>query len=349
MGKDRFLHGVDPRRRDPSASAAAARPATPIPAGLSPELQLEFERLRAERDALAAELQEERAERLHAEERLRMLEREKLEQMRQGAASREKLASELEEARLRALRAEARQAALDADLRLAEIGTRRRNRADAESEAAAPPADEVAEPDADAFAAPEAPESSPAEPPAPPRSTARSTPAAARRGRSEAPPAGERPPSQRLSRFSDSPPDEPSSATARMQTPRPSAADAKSGGGGARGGAGARPSAADARTARPGAGDPGSRGSRGGAADSRPRVDRAQLESRLVSGAVIQTTERFRQFQPVAPAHLKVSDWLAQVSTYGELQAKAEGQLPASTVLDVLVLFLERSFITIDG
>ena len=97
---------------------------SPPTSGFSPDLQLEIERLRAERDALAAELQIERAERLRAEERLRLFEREKLEQMREGAASREKLASELEEARLRAMRAEARQAALDADLRLSEIAER---------------------------------------------------------------------------------------------------------------------------------------------------------------------------------------------------------------------------------
>ena len=141
MGSDSSLQGQGPRpietprqaihARQPKCRTRQLPPPHPLLSrppliGVSPELQLELERLRAERDALAAELQIERAERLRAEERLRLSEREKLEQMREGAASREKLASELEEARLRAMRAEARQAALDADLRLSEIAERRR-------------------------------------------------------------------------------------------------------------------------------------------------------------------------------------------------------------------------------
>ncbi|HVR29141.1 MAG TPA: hypothetical protein VMS86_06345, partial [Thermoanaerobaculia bacterium] len=82
---------------------------------------------------------------------------------------------------------------------------------------------------------------------------------------------------------------------------------------------------------------------------SRPTIDRAQLEARLTAGAVIQTTERFRQFQPVAQSHIKVCDWLAQASTYGELQAKAAGQLPESELLDVLALLLERSFLVLQS
>ncbi len=119
------MHARQPEVSPGLSAAASAAQLAPL-VGVSPELQLEIERLRAERDALAAELQIERAERLRAEERLRLFEREKLEQMREGAASREKLASELEEARLRAMRAEARQAALDADLRLSEIAAARR-------------------------------------------------------------------------------------------------------------------------------------------------------------------------------------------------------------------------------
>ena len=136
-----------PPETPPGFSAAASSAQLAPLVGVSPEVQLDIERLRAERDALAAELQIERAERLRAEERLRLFEREKLEQMREGAASREKLASELEEARLRAMRAEARQAALDADLRLSEIAERRRGWAEPDRDASA---DEIAEPDADA-------------------------------------------------------------------------------------------------------------------------------------------------------------------------------------------------------
>ena len=167
MGSDSSLQGQGPRpietprqamhARQPDAppglSAAASSAQLAPLIGVSPELQLEIERLRAERDALAAELQIERAERLRAEERLRLFEREKLEQMREGAASREKLASELEEARLRAMRAEARQAALDADLRLSEIAGRRRGSAGPDPDRDAS-AGEIVEPDADAPAVP---------------------------------------------------------------------------------------------------------------------------------------------------------------------------------------------------
>ena len=87
---------------------------------------------------------------------------------------------------------------------------------------------------------------------------------------------------------------------------------------------------------------------RGGAAAGRPSIDRAQLEARLSAGAVIKTTERFRQFEPVAQSHIKVCEWLHQAKTLAELEELAAGQVAASEILSVLVLFFERSFLVLE-
>jgi hypothetical protein len=404
MGSDSPLQGQSPRPFEASRSFQA-RPAeaslsvsssvssassSPLPSPLSPQdVQLELERLRAERDALAAELQIERAERLRAEERLRLFEREKLEQMREGAASREKLASELEEARLRAMRAEARQAALDADLRLSEIAERRRGwpGADGDADAAA---GEIAEPDPEASTEADEPG------PAMPLETARpqrlgatpmgaagaaskytrltrpaSAPGPTRPGReSAAPPA---PPTREARGEVGASSEWVARDSSRTERPGSAAAeDADSSGGGRlrmsevpqprwpsqgadptparddRGGAFGAASSAPRTGAPPRTGAQlGGRGSgaTGGAAAGRPSIDRAQLEMRLAAGQRIETTERFRRFQPVAQAHIKICDWLARARTLDEIDALAAGEIARSEIISILTLFFERSFL----
>ena len=374
MGSEPFSQGHGPRPTEVprQASAGLRQTESPISASspssssssgsnFSADLLLEIERLRAERDAMAAELQIERAERLRAEERLRLFEREKLEQMREGAATREKLASELEESRLRAMRAEARQAAIEADLRLEEIASRRRgNYPPAEAEPGTS-AGEIAEPGREEPTAASEPEPQPepvAEPPKFVRpNQARYTPAnsvskysrvargaargeaptatpGARMGRSDESAAAEVPPADRGSdpigavrgqtRMSDvEPPKWPSSGPAGPAGP------AKNG-----------PFSAAKLT--PG---PGTAGARGGAAAGRPSLDRAHLEARLDAGAPIEVTARFRQFQPVTQSHIKVCDWLAKANTLDEIDHLAAGELARSEIVTVLTLFFERSFL----
>jgi hypothetical protein len=354
-GKDTYLRGLDSRPSEPTTSPAKATPGS----SHSADVELELERLRAERDAMAAELQIERAERLRAEERLRLLEREKLEQMRQGAASREKLASELEEARLRAMRAEGRQAAFEADARLAEIEERRRGARAGDSELG-PLASEVAEPAVEEPAPDEAPDDEPEKmDPAPARSgrsfSRSQTPAREdRRSASSASSAPRRPaaaepdplPTSRLRGPQTAPrrPDE------RGPGARPQPAKPGSPGGGAGAASGARRGADHAAKGGEAAGAKGSAptSAKGGAAAGRPSIDRARLEARLTAGAVIKTTDRFRQFQPVAQSHIKVCDWLAQAKTLAEIETLAAGEVAASEILNVLVLFFERSFLVLE-
>jgi hypothetical protein len=348
-----------------------------LPSSLSPqEVQLELERLRAERDALAAELQIERAERLRAEERLRLFEREKLEQMREGAATREKLASELEEARLRAMRAEARQAALDADLRLSEIAERRRGFSGADADD-----DELDEPDPE---------------PRDELEDSESVPDAARPRRLGGAPIGGGPGSKysRLTRRG------PGSGRESVARPAPPVREARGGAGSqddlstsddassertsspfdnaeAAGGGrlrmsdvpkprwpsqGAEPAPPRDDRATTGSGSPPRRivapprppfasrgaagsGASGGAAAGRPQIDRTQLEARLVAGQKIETTERFRLFQPVAQSHIKVCDWLTRAHTLDDLDALAAGEVARSELIKILTLFFERSFL----
>jgi hypothetical protein len=334
--------------------------------GVSPELQLEIERLRAERDALAAELQIERAERLRAEERLRLFEREKLEQMREGAASREKLASELEEARLRAMRAEARQAALDADLRLSEIAVRRRDAS----------AGEIAEPDADALVVADEPEPPPEE--ARPRRIAAPPPTApstiskySRLSRGATAPSRElvppAPPTRATRNDAGAARDEPAREAVRPERPTVAPDASASSGGRLRmsevpeprwpsqgagptppreeWGSGARtpPPQNAAAGARAGAGAPA--GAKGGAAAGRPSIDRAQLEMRLAAGQTIEVTDRFRQFQPVAQTHIKICDLLGRANTLDQIDELAAGEVARSEILSILTLFFERSFL----
>jgi hypothetical protein len=354
-----------------SVAAAAAHLASsaqlaPI-VSVSPELQLEIERLRAERDALAAELQIERAERVRAEERLRLFEREKLEQMRDGAASREKLASELEEARLRAMRAEARQAALDADLRLSEIADRRRGWPGAEPDRD-PGAGAIAERDADA---PSMEDGEPAPPPAEshPRrlgseasmrggtskysllsrggAAAREPAPAARAARADADAASERMAREaiRSERPATSP--DPSASPGRLRMsevpePRWPSQGASPTPPREEWGPGAR--TPPPRTSAP----PGARagaGAQGGAAAGRPSIDRAQLEMRLAAGQIIETTDRFRQFQPVAQSHIKICDLLASARTLDAIDKLAAGEVARSEIISILTLFFERSFL----
>ena len=406
-GKDTFLQGLAPGQGGTPASDSGSSGASH-----SPDLQLELERLRAERDAIAAELQEERAERLRAEERLRLLEREKLQQMRQGAASREKLASELEEARLRAMRAEAQEAAFQADARLTEIATRRRESAEARDPSPemsdVDDAAEIAEGPPDDFEAPARgedetrtgdprrrrdlgatrvpssllgdaragrPASRDAAGSSDPR-PGRERGGAASGGTPRRPASGaepgdrpgnraERSGSHLLSRFNDQP------FVEQPRAPRSGSGSGSADAGATRGaGPRERTDAGAANRSSPGGrsgstrgttADSPSRGKPGGASGAttgaagaakssggRPRMDRGQLEARLVAGAVIHTTERFRQFEPVAQTHIMVCDWLTQATTYSELQAKAEGKLPESSLLDVLVLFAERTFILLE-
>jgi hypothetical protein len=406
MASDSSLPGPGPGPTGKPRPTFQARPAE-TPTGLSsslnsslaassgslaPEIQLELERLRAERDALAAELQIERAERLRAEERLRLFEREKLELMREGAASREKLASELEEARLRAMRAEARQAALDADLRLSEIAERRRGWSPADAERNT--TDEIAEPGPDDNEAAEEAEAARLREEARPRTMAGSPPGGTvskysrmARGSSATPRESVRPsPPRRESTgemFGREAPGRESAgrdgalrdaSTAERAAPERSATAPSSSGG-----EGGRLRMSDAPEPRwpsqgaPGAGgredrddgarttDAGTRstpprpapswnakaasGAKGGAAAGRPSIDRAQLEMRLAAGHMIEVTDRFRQFQPVAQAHIKICDWLARARTLDDIDALAAGEIARSEIISVLTLFFERSFL----
>ena len=302
----------------------AANPYSPPTSGFSADLMLEIERLRAERDAMAAELQIERAERLRAEERLRMFEREKLEQMREGAASREKLASG------------ARRGAAARDARRGPAGGARRRpptvrdrRAPAwplavrASRSADDSADEIAEPSADgrrararaggpaaatggvpgrrgttpgssiskysraARGAARAAEA--AQPAAPPARARRRRAAAGRRAVRPARADGR---SHRSG---------PRSAGGGPQRREPSAGVAGAGARTAlRAGARRMPAATAGRAARararlrPPEAAP-LRGARGGAAAGRPSIDRAQLEARLAAGAA------HRDHRPLPP------------------------------------------------
>ena len=353
MAKDTFLQGAGSPQTSVESSAGAKPDSR-----LAPEIQLELERLRAERDAMAAELQEERAERLRAEERLRMFEREKLGQMRQGAAAREKLASELEEARLRAMRAEARQAALEADTRLAEIETRRRGPWEPPQSEGGPAADEVAEAtegESDGIEDSVREEARETSRPRERAGDASGAGSARPFGGAGAARGGH--PSGRPERSGSTPTRTDQASTSKPTSTRTgpgSRAGAKpSGDAGAKpsAGAGAKPSSDTGAKSSGGAGSAKkSAAGRGGSAarPDRPLIDRAQLETRLQAGAVIRTTERFRQFQPVSHTHIKVCDWLSQSSTYAELAEMAEGQLPDGALLDTLALFLERSFILLE-
>jgi hypothetical protein len=380
-GNDIHLQDLDSRQGEPPAGPSRATTAS----NPSADVELELERLRAERDAMAAELQIERAERLHVEERLRLLEREKLEQLRQGAASREKLASELEEARLRAMRAEARQAALEADTRLHEIESRRRGPWSSSDAIIDSLANEIAEPGDDASdSEPEAGDEPEAELASPgrgraiplagpaPNPFARSRPAGAEVGERAASgrapvrtdrdhtgaggwakPAAAKPTPERRPQPANDP--QPLS-TSRLRGPATPPAhpvvDAR--GPGARTPPAAGPGGPDAGgpDARRGHGPEATGGApaaaRGGAAAGRPSIDRAQLEARLAAGAVIKTTERFRQFQPVARGHIKVCDWLKDCRTLAEIEARSAGQVAPSEILSVLVLFFERSFLVLE-
>jgi hypothetical protein len=346
--------------------------------------------LRAERDALAAELQIERAERLRAEERLRLFEREKLEQMREGAATREKLAAELEEARLRAMRAEARQAALDADLRLSELAVRRRGVPGADPDPGAS-AGEAAEPGVEIPKAPEGfePEPTPESvlgrrfASAPSGGAARSKYSRLTRPPSTSGPSADResvarsvPPTPASPSAADGPNDRMVRDSARAPE-RPVAPPTNegdfSGGGRLRmsdvppprwpsqgagptpmrdgvGGSSIAGSPAQRASASPQTGAPfgargGPAGASGGAAAGRPSIDRAQLEMRLAAGQEIETTERFRQFQPVAQAHIKMCDWLGRARTLEEIDALAAGELARSEIVGILTLFFERSYL----
>jgi hypothetical protein len=86
-------------------------------------------------------------------------------------------------------------------------------------------------------------------------------------------------------------------------------------------------------------------GARGGAAVGRPSLDRANLEARLASGAQMEVTERFRQFQPVQQSHIKICDWLAKAQTLDEIDDLAAGELARSEIVSVHTLFFERSFL----
>ncbi len=326
--------------------------------GSTPEFQLELERLRAERDALAAELQIERAERLRTEERLHLFEREKLELMREGAASREKLASELEEARLRAMRAEARQAALDADVRLSEIAERRRGLAGSEPDRDEG-AGEIAEPEAGEPAAPDEAEAGSQPEESRPRAAGQSAPAGGANGAkynrtSRGAAAGNREPA-RPPQSTRSARDDASGARERpareaVRSERPSAEpDAGSSGGRLRMSDVPEPRwpSQGAASSRPGAsaGPRAAEGAKGGAAAGRPSIDRASLEVRLAAGQIIETTERFRQFEPVAQAHIKICDWLQRAHTLDEIDALAGGEIARSEIVSILTLFFERSFL----
>jgi hypothetical protein len=117
-----------------------------------------------------------------------------------------------------------------------------------------------------------------------------------------------------------------------------------------RGGSSGAASSAQRTDAPPRAGAPfGSRGASasatGGAAAGRPSIDRAQLELRLAAGQLIETTERFRQFQPVAQAHIKVCDWLNRARTLDEIDALAKGEVARTEIVSILTLFFERSYL----
>ena len=66
---------------------------------------------------------------------------------------------------------------------------------------------------------------------------------------------------------------------------------------------------------------------------------------RLAAGQIIETTERFRQFQPVAQTHIKICDWLTRARTLDDLDALAAGEVARSEIVSVLTLFFERSFL----
>jgi hypothetical protein len=353
MGKESFLQGPSPRRTE----TATASSGSPPRAGHPQDVELELERLRAERDAMAAELQIERAERLRAEERLRLFEREKLEQMREGAASREKLASELEEARLRAMRAEARQAALEADTRLAEIESRRRGGPWVEGdlvplpEELAEPTDPRSEPEFEAGSGVPGPTETGgrAIPLAGPPVRERSGPERPGPGSASHPPprrpvsgATEPPSASRLSDASPPPrarTDGRASATRASHAP-PAAPPAGSGA--------ARSAASKNRHRPPDVGAKRESGASSGGAAGRPAMDRAHLETRLGAGARWKTTERFRQFQPVSQNHIKMCDWLGQAKTLAQVEALAGGKLTTEDIMSVLVLFFERSFLVLE-
>ncbi len=86
-------------------------------------------------------------------------------------------------------------------------------------------------------------------------------------------------------------------------------------------------------------------GAKGGAAAGRPSIDRAQLEMRLAAGQIIETTDRFRQFQPVAQTHIKICDLLGRAHTLDEIDELAAGEVARSEIISILTLFFERSFL----
>ena len=95
--------------------------------------------------------------------------------------------------------------------------------------------------------------------------------------------------------------------------------------------------------ARAGAG--AAAGAQGGAAAGRPSIDRAQLEMRLAAGQIIETTDRFRQFQPVAQTHIRICDLLARAHTLDDIDELAAGEVARSEIISILTLFFERSFL----
>src|SRR6185503_11998669 len=95
--------------------------------------------------------------------------------------------------------------------------------------------------------------------------------------------------------------------------------------------------------ARAGAG--AAEGARGGAAAGRPSIDRAQLEMRLAMGQIIETTDRFRQFQPVAQTHIRICDLLSRARTLDDIDELAAGEVARSEIISILTLFFERSFL----
>jgi hypothetical protein len=285
------------------------------------------------------------------------------------------------------MRAEGRQAALEADTRLAEIELRRRGLQGTDG-GLGPLANEIAEPGVEAPEPMDTPDDEPesdrprapaggrgarsfersARDPLPSRGPAATEEiddrpeARARRSRlerdrggrgSSSPPTERRPPAPEPDLLPTSrlrgPVTAPRSADERGG-PAARTAFSKPGSTGAGGASSPRRGADSGAKGGDAAGEKGGAhaAAKGGAAAGRPSIDRARLEARLGAGAVIKTTERFRQFQPVAQSHIKVCDWLAQAKTLDEIEALAAGQVSDVEILSVLVLFFERSFLVLE-
>lgn len=73
----------------------------------------------------------------------------------------------------------------------------------------------------------------------------------------------------------------------------------------------------------------------------------AEFRRFLEEGGRIELTERFSRLEPVSRSDIRVSDWLKEARTLGELQKAASGKLSEKELLEVLHLFFKRSLIVL--